>query len=138
MKVIPKDKQIPAGTRYLVRRNVLVTTKEEIDKKGNETWSGCLLERGDLLQLVGYYYSTYLSGNQYMAFRVTAGKNENEIVAIHSREEYQCLIKVTEDLNKEVKVHCVECGSYEFSLSHYEYLLNPELKNLRFKCKDCR
>jgi len=94
-KLIPKEKQILSGTRYVVKERMLYTTKE-YQIKGTVSFLGQYLEIGDELVLKGYYFSGDIWGGQYLVFRVLTGKAKGKEVGVYTKEEYHNLERIVE------------------------------------------
>jgi hypothetical protein len=91
-KIMPKDKQIESRTRYVVKERMLYTTKE-YRVKYTLSYFGSYQEKGDELELKGYFWSGEVWGGQYLVFRVLTGRAKGKEVSIYTREEYQNLHK---------------------------------------------
>ncbi len=95
MKVIPKSRQIPAGTKYVVVRKALFFTQEKL-VGGYPQFDGVILEANDFLELKGYYWSNFMNGSQYLAFRVVSGRRVGAEIGVFTREEYEWLNQVNQ------------------------------------------
>ncbi len=95
MKVIPRNRQILSGSKYVVGRKALFFTKERLIG-GYPQFDGVILEANVFLELKGYYWSNFMNGCQYLVFRVVSGNHTGKEIAVFTREEYEWLNQVNQ------------------------------------------